>query len=804
MDNEKELNEKGPESSEIPSVTPENGEEQIIETTDKKVAEETTDEEVTPTEEPSKEESTPVAEEVKTESDEPTQEAETESVEEPINAEPTGAEIESALGEEVTPSKEPSKEESTPVAEEVKTESDEPTPEAEIKSTEEPANTESEAVEIENTPVVDEEKPAEEVTPEPVEDSKPIETKVEEVKSEQADDEVIKDVDDKKEGVAEPVKVEAKKELTSEEDLAEKDDDHHHEHEEEEVVDYSTFSKEDFVTLIRELSQDSNVIKAERKARVVKPFFDEIKNKERQEALDKFIADGGEEGDFSFKTDELTDRFEANYRLIRDNKIQYSKDQESRKDANLKKKQEILEKLREFVDSEETNIKFDAFKAIQTEWKEVGPVPGAYVKTLWANYNALVDRFFDNRHIYFELKELDRKKNLESKLELCEKAEKLVKVENLNEAIKDLNELHHEFKHVGPVPNEEREALWQRFKAASDAVYDRRKEFVDGLKEELEANLIIKQELVEKAKEFTTFDSDRIKEWNQKTKELQELQKKWESIGGLPRAKAKEINRAFWSAFKTFYSNKGQFFKKLDGKREENLEKKKVLLDKANELKESTDWNKTANDLKRLQTEWREVGPVPEKYRESVYREFKAACDHFFEQKRESMGDVEKEYVENLKKKEAFCESIEKLAEEKSNDLEKFRELQAEFNNAGFVPKNAMSKIKSKYSEAVDKYINSLEDITNEERQQIRLENQINKIKSGPNAGDKMFRKEQTIRKQIGQLENDIALWKNNIEFFANSKTADKLKEEFDTKIDAANNELRGLKHQLKIVRNYS
>jgi hypothetical protein len=595
-----------------------------------------------------------------------------------------------------------------------------------------------------------------------------------------------------------------KKELASEEDLAEKDD-HHHDHDDEhEEIDYSSYSKEQFVELIRALAEDPKVIKADKLARLIKPFFDEIKDKEREVALNKFIADGGTEEDFDFKYDELTNRFEANFKLVRDHKTQYIREQESRKDENLKKKQDILERLREYVDSEETNASYNTFKEIQKEWSSVGTIPGAYVKTLWANYNALVDRFYDNRSIYFELKELDRKKNLELKFELCEKAEALAKNSNINEAIKELNDLHHEFKHTGPVPNEEREALWQRFKTASDAVYDQRKEYVDHLKVELDANLKVKQELVDKVTEFTTFDSDKIKEWNQKTKDLQKIQEQWEATGGVPRTKSKEINRAFWSGFKTFYNNKGGFFKKLDAQRDNNLEKKKELLQKAVELKDSTDWQKTANEYKNLQNTWREIGPVPEKQRESIYKEFKAACDHFFGQKRASLGEAEKGFSENLKIKEAICEEIIKMSIDKEADLDKFRELQSKFGSAGFVPKNSMSSIKSKYSEAVDKYINSIEGITNEERQQIRLENQINKIVQGPNSGEKIFRKEQTMRRQISHLENDIALWRNNLEFFANSKTADKLKDEFNDKIKAASIELKGLKHQLKIVRQLS
>jgi hypothetical protein len=454
---------------------------------------------------------------------------------------------------------------------------------------------------------------------------------------------------------AEELSQDAAHKLESEHDLKEKDDDDDHE---DEDVDYSNLSKKELVDVIKELARADNVIQAERKAREVKHFFDEFREKEREEALEKFKAEGGEEGDFSFRPDELTVRFDANFQLIRDRKHDYTKDREKKKDENLKKKQDILERLREFVDSEETNISFENFKKFQEEWKSTGPVPGSYARTLWANYNALIDRFYDNRSIYFELKELDRRKNLESKLELCVRAEELLKMEQVTEAVKELNELHHEFKHIGPVPKEEQEPLWTRFKAASDAIYDRRKAFVEKLKGELEGNMKIKSELADKVAEFGEFDSDRIKAWNAKTKEILDIQKKWENTGGLPRAHAKEINKKFWSNFKTFFSNKNQFFKKLDAEREENLEKKRTMVQKALELKDNEDMQSTAEKLKQLQREWREVGPVPGKYRESVYKEFKSACDEFFERKRASRDEASKEYVENYEKKKSICKNI--------------------------------------------------------------------------------------------------------------------------------------------------
>ena len=574
------------------------------------------------------------------------------------------------------------------------------------------------------------------------------------------------------------------------------DDDH-----DVEKVDYSSCSKEELVELVKEAGHMDNVVKADHILMAIKPFFDEIRRKERDEARDKFVKDGGEGDDFEFRNDELNTRFDANYRLIKDKKSKYFQEKEKQKDENLKKKQDILEKLREFVDSDETNISFDTFKELQNQWKSVGQIPVAYNKTLWANYNALLDRFYDKRSIYFELKELDRKKNLEAKIELCEKAEELLNEKQLKVATQLLNELHHEYKHIGPVPKKDQEPLWQRFKTASDAIYDKRKEYVDVLKVELEENLVKKEQLSESLLGYTQYNSDRIKEWNEKTKEILALQKQWEAIGGLPRDRGKEINKKFWSSFKTFFHNKGEFFKRLDEERKGNLVLKEELVKKANELKTNNDWIKTANELKKLQHTWKEIGPVPEKQRNEIYKRFKEACDFFFDQKRIHNQEANKEYEENLKLKEEICEQIETLAKDNTGSIEQLRELQTKFNEVGFVPKQQIGIIKSKYADVVDRFINSIPDVSNEDRHQIRLENKLNKMMSEPNSEQKMFRKEQTVRKQIGKLENDISLWTNNMEFFASSKTADKLKNEFEEKIDKASKELQQLKQELRMIR---
>jgi hypothetical protein len=452
-------------------------------------------------------------------------------------------------------------------------------------------------------------------------------------------------------------------------------------------------------------------------------------------------------------------------------------------------------------DSEDTTDQFESFKELQKEWKSIGSVPGAHAKTLWANYHALTDRFYDNQSIYFELKELDRRKNLEAKLELCVRAENLVDVEQLKDAIRELNELHHEFKHLGPVPKEDKESVWQRFKAASDAIYAKRDAYMQTLQQELHANLESKETLSDEVQSFVEFNSDRIKEWNQKTKEILAIQKRWEIIGGLPRAKAKDVNKKFWSAFKTFFNNKNAFFKRLDEERDQNLQLKSDLVKKAVELKESEDWERTSNELKSLQQKWKEIGPVPEKSREKIFREFKDACDHFFEQRRSQHGKVDNEQQENLAKKEEICASLERHTAAGTSTHEILQELQAKFSEIGFVPRKDINAIRNRYQQAVEKFIDAIPGITQDDKGRIALENQINDLRNDPMADRKIYQKEQMIRKKISKIENDIALWRNNLEFFGRSKNADKFKDEFNDKINDASDHLKQLKEQLKLLR---
>lgn len=565
--------------------------------------------------------------------------------------------------------------------------------------------------------------------------------------------------------------------------------------------DYSTFSKKEFVMLLKELARQGDFRKVDAVLREIKNHFDQILEKDRSEALKKFIEEGGSPNDFEYRPDLLETTFEANHKLLKDRRAEHYRNLGEQKSENLRIKNSLLEELRKLVDGEDDKHSFDKFKEIQKQWRETGQVPTAHMRTLWANYHALVDRFYDNRNIYFELKELDRRKNLEAKFELCHRAEKLASVAKISVAIRELNDLHEDYRHIGPVAREEKDAVWERFKKASNAVYERRDAFVAQLQETLSRNLGMKDQIIAEVTTFTTFQSDRIKEWNQKTSDIIGIQKNWEAIGAVPHARSREINKRFWAAFKTFFNNKGLFFKRLDESRLQNLQLKKDLIQQAEALKSSQQWDATADELKALQIKWKEIGPVPEKQRDKIFQEFRATCDFFFEQRRVKLEEAEKELYGNLEKKEAICSELEKMISDKSGSLEQLKELQRNFQSIGFVPHQSVASIKSRFSSALNKFIASLEQVSQQEKDQAMLEIQLENLKTDPDAGYKIQVREQSLRKRIAKEENDLAILKNNLGFFGRSKNADKVRAEFNEKINAAELELGKLKGQLKLLR---
>lgn len=589
---------------------------------------------------------------------------------------------------------------------------------------------------------------------------------------------------------------------TPAEDSANEADEATEEEDDHSPEDLSGLTKSQLLHLLKDKLQHGVSLKLDKLAHEIKAAFDDLVAKDTEAALLKFKSEGGSEDDFQYRYHEEEREFNKLFNDFRHQLNSLRKEAEKQKERNLQLKTELLNKLRDLVDGEETTLSMGAIKAIQEEWKSLGPVPAAQSRNLWASFNALMDRFYDNRSIYFELKELDRKKNLESKLELCEKADALKEVKDLKEAIKQLNELHEEFKHIGPVPRDEQENLWQRFKAASDAVYDRRKEFFEGQKEVFKKNLTEKEALIGLLAPFGEFKADRIKDWNTKTKEILDIQKAWEKIGPVPKESGKDINKAFWASFKQFFHHKNLFFKELDEIRATNQKKAEELIAQAEALMENTDWQSTANQLVKLQQEWKKLGPTPEKNRDALYKKFKAACDSFFENRRTSTKQANNEFDANLKLKQDLIAAIHSAAAGESRSEEELSGFVTEFNEIGFVPRKNIKEIQNQFKEAVDSYLEKL-DPSGTGREDFLFRLNLNKIQSDPNAIKTLNKKEHGIRKQITDLENSISLWKNNLEFFAASKTADKLRDQFDVKIQKAEEEIDKLKKKLTILKEF-
>ncbi len=570
---------------------------------------------------------------------------------------------------------------------------------------------------------------------------------------------------------------------------------------EEHHLDYSNYSKKQMVQVLESLQKENNFNQIGKILKEIKKAFDPIVKVERKAAYEKYVADGGEKDGFEYRFDELDQRYQNAFNNLRERKNQYYNGLEKQKEQNLIIKLEIIEKLRVLVDSEETGSSIKIIKDLQSEWKDVGVISYSQGKSLWANYNALLDRYYDQRSIYFELKELDRKKNYNLKIELCKKAESLSEEENIREAIKHLNELHEEFKHIGPVPKVEQEVIWERFKSASDKIYLKRKAFYEKLKDEHKINEIAKEVLIEKVIPFTEFSSDKISDWNTKTKEILSIQKEWEAIGSMSKEKAKIINKQFWVSFKSFFNKKGQFFKKLEEWRKENLVLKQQLVNKAEALKESEDFKKTSEEFKQLQRQWKEIGPVSEKFRNEIFFKFKKACDYFFDRRRENSGTVDKDYEENLKKKQILCDEIESMINAEKIEIDRIKNIEVEWVEIGFVPKSSMKFIQEKYLNLINRVTENI-DISESEKNKLRFSAQFNKTSNSPGAEKLIQKKEGALRRQISNLESDISLWANNIDFFASSKNADKLKEEYQLKIDNAITQLNLLKDQLKVIGN--
>ncbi|GAB4129245.1 MAG: DUF349 domain-containing protein [Raineya sp.] len=579
--------------------------------------------------------------------------------------------------------------------------------------------------------------------------------------------------------------------------------------------DYADYSKEQLLHLLEKYKgkklSDEEVEQASALLKAIKPRFDEIIAHSKEEALQKFLAEGGEEADFSYKQDTVEMQFSQIASSIRKQRAELQEQIENSLKKNLDKKNEIIDKLRALVSAEEENEQTNKLvRELQQEWKKIGDVPRNQARELWANYNALMEMYYNRLSIYNELKDLDRKKNLEAKTEICEKAEKLIDLPSIKDAIKQLNELHEEFKHIGPVGSkEEQDAIWKRFKEASDAIYEKKKQLTEVFRTEMLNKLALKEALCQKVKPFETYRGEKIKHWQAKTQELLAIQKEWEEIGQVALDKAKEVTKEFWNSFKIFFKNKAEFFYKLDQAREANLQAKEELCKKAQELVANSseeNMEATAEELKKLQEQWKEIGAVPEKYKEEIFEKFRKILDEFFEQRRQKFAAKDKEEKENYEKKNALCERLKNYSAEDlaSMDIETLIEQAIEeWKSIGFVPRKSIEKIKERFYKSLKSLAQKATHLSQEELNMLDLSIELKWAELLGKGGSKdLAKREQQLRKKISELEEEVATLNNNLGFFeSTNKKADSFKDSFQEKIKQVEAQLKNLKNQLKIIR---
>lgn len=562
--------------------------------------------------------------------------------------------------------------------------------------------------------------------------------------------------------------------------------------------DFSGLNKLQLVELIEETVQDSDVLKIKNKVAAIKVNFLRLNKQDIEREMEQFINDGGERESYTHSDDPLEVRFKAAFNVFKENKAKYNEALDRQKEENLAQKKEILEKLRVLIESEETlKETYDNFRALQDQWKAVGQVPQTEVSNLWNNYHFLVEKFFDKVKINRELRDLDLKKNLEAKIELCEKVEELFLEKSVTKSFKLLQKYHEEWKEIGPVIASKKDEIWDRFKSATDKINEIRREHYSKLQAEQEANYEAKLALCVKAEEIAAEQIGSMGAWQKKSAEMSDLLKVWKSTGAVPKKRSDEVWTRFKSAMDSFFNSKKEFFSTMKDQQIENYNRKIQLCVEAEALAETKNWRKGTEEIKRLQEEWKTVGPVPKRHSDKIWKRFRAACDNFFNLKNEFFTSLKGQETDNLAKKKALIEEIKnyEIKKNRAENLEAVKAFQRAWVEIGFVSGKQKDAIQNEYRKAVDAIFDKMK-INENELSTSEYRDMISGIKD-----DYRLKAERTnLTNRIAKLREEIQVLENNIGFFSFSKQSELLKAEYQKKIDAAKNNLKVLEAKLKIL----
>lgn len=566
------------------------------------------------------------------------------------------------------------------------------------------------------------------------------------------------------------------------------------------TTDYNGKSKADLLAILADILANKPVQTIRRDVEAIKIAFYKTYRAEVERARRAFVEAGGKLEEFVPTPDDAEQRLKELFAEYRTKRNEFIAKLEGEKENNYKIKLQIIEELKELIDSNETlNQTFNTFRDLQQRWKETGPVPQAYVKDLWETYNLHVENFYNFIKINKELRDLDLKKNYETKLQLCEEAEELVLDPSPVNAFHKLQKLHEQWRETGPVANEYKEQLWERFREASTKINKRHQEYFNGIKEEQKHNLELKTELCVKTEELSVAPLSTRKEWNKASEQLIDIQKVWKTIGFAPKKDNTKIYERFRNACDKFFENKRNFYLQIKAEMENNLHLKNDICAAAEALQESEEWKKATDELIALQKRWKEIGPVSRRYSDAIWKRFRSACDKFFERKAAFFASLDQQYEDNLAKKKQLLEELKTfVVENKERGFEALKELQHRWAEIGFVPIKQKEAIQKEYRKAVDAIFAKLRSNEKENRLE-RFKGKISSIAEGGDRRRLRFERDRLYNK-MKQIESDIALLENNIGFFSKSKNAEAMIREVNNKIAKAKEEMATLIEKIEMI----
>jgi len=558
-------------------------------------------------------------------------------------------------------------------------------------------------------------------------------------------------------------------------------------------------TKQEVLDRVKEIAHGEEAPKKD-EVEYLKTAFYKLHIAEREAQQKEYLEAGGDPEAYQVTPDEDEEVFKAEMSIIKERRQQQFREQEAEKEENMKKKLDIIERIKAMLTTpEEANRAYQDFKALQQEWKEIKNVPAEHANELWRNYQLYVEQFYDLLKLNSEAREYDFKKNLEAKTRLCEAAEKLADEADVISAFHQLQKLHQEYRETGPVSKELREDIWQRFKAASTVINKRHQQHFEDLRAREEANLARKTELCEKVEAICAEENKGSADWERHTQEIIALQQEWKTIGFAPQKMNVKIFERFRAACDDFFARKAEHFKNLKDSFKENAEKKRALIEKAKALQDSTDWRSTSDKLIALQKEWKTIGMVPKKLGDQLWEEFLGACNKFFEARNQQTAGQRNEERENLEKKRDIIAQLKQLAEEAGEGLqEKVQQLVSDYQQVGHVPFREKDKLYEEYHAVLDKLYKEL----NVSVARRRLNNFKQNLRQVAERGEQALDNERTrLMRQYDAIKQEVQTYENNLGFLSvSSKKGNSLIDEMNRKVQKLKDDLQLVKEKIKAI----